>query len=121
MLCLLDSNGGMRVAAAWRLCQCLTSLISLTSLSSLTSWCAIVYPEGLHAVVWYGSGEELPQRHAAVTAARLENPPAAPGVVRGHSSPLTGRATHPTATRLFFAKLFFHLEKKAAQLGLVLP
>ena len=116
MLCLLDGNGGVRVAWAWRLC-----LTCLTSLTSLTRGRAIVYPEGLLAAVWYGSGDDLPQRHAAVTAARLEKPAAAPGVVRGHSSPLTGRATHPTATRLFFAKLFFHLEKKAAQLGLVLP
>ena len=59
MLCLLDGNGGMRVAWAWRLC-----LTCLTSRTCLTSWCAPVYPGGLLAAVWYGSGEDLPLGYA---------------------------------------------------------
>ena len=55
----LDGNGGVRVAWAWRLC-----LTCLTSLTSLTSWCAPVYPVGLLAAVWFGSGEELPLGYA---------------------------------------------------------
>jgi len=51
----LDGNGGVRVAWAWRLC-----LTCLTSLTSLTRGRAIVYPEGLLAAVWYGSGKDLP-------------------------------------------------------------
>ena len=49
----------MRVAAAWRLC-----LTCLTSRTCLTSWCAPVYPGGLLAAVWYGSGEDLPLGYA---------------------------------------------------------
>ncbi len=47
----LDGNGGVRAAGVWRLC-----LTCLTSRTCLTSWCAPVYPEGLLAAVWYGSG-----------------------------------------------------------------
>ena len=55
----LDGNGGMRVAGAWRLC-----LTCLTSLTCLTRWRAPVYPVGLLAAVWYGSGEDLPLGYA---------------------------------------------------------
>ena len=70
----LDGNGGVRVAWAWHLC-----LTSLTSLTCLTSWCAPVYPEGLLAAVWYGSGEDLPSgENKTNSAARLEESAAAP-------------------------------------------
>ena len=52
----LDGNGGMRGAGAWRLC--------LTCLTCRTSWCAPVYPVGLLAAVWYGSGEDVPLGYA---------------------------------------------------------
>ena len=55
----LDGSGGVRVAAAWRLCQ-----TCQTCQTCLTSWCAPVYPVGLRVAVWFGSGEDLPLGYA---------------------------------------------------------
>ena len=79
----------------------------------------MLYPEGLPAAVWFGSGEELPQGKAAVTAARLVRVSRrARGLSGGLLVPLTGRATHPTATR-FFLLSFFFIRKKSVTVAVV--
>ena len=97
-----DGNGGVHVAGAWRLC--------LTSLTCLTSWCAPVYPEGLLAAVWYGSGEDLPSGENKFSgetrrASRRAHGQVCGGIVKEH--PLDRLQQRRPATRLFLPS-FFH-------------
>ena len=98
---------------------------------------AIVYPVGLRCRcgVWLGGqiycGVKPAKKFSGETrrVSRRTHEPICGGLSRGQPVCLprrspergedgTGRATHPTATRLFFAKLFFHLEKKSGAAGL---
>ena len=51
-----DGNGGAHLAGAWRLPMDLMDLMD--QMDNLGG--AIVYPVGLHAAVWFGSGVNVP-------------------------------------------------------------